>query len=355
MATAEDDRPVSNTEADALFLDLLDAPALVLAVSGGSDSTALLVLAAGWRKRARRGPKLIAVTVDHGLRPESKREANSVKALAKRLDIAHRTIRWRGDKPTTGVQAKARAARYRLLTEAARRAGAGHILTAHTLDDQGETVLIRMARGSGLTGLAAMSRVTPLNGRLLVRPLLAISKARLVATLRSAGIPFVEDPSNADPRFTRARLRTLMPELASEGLGPERLARLARRIRRADAAIEAMVDAAADFSQDPWSGEGPIVINAAAYAALPAEVALRLMGRALALAGDEGPVELGKLEAFMTSLASALANNPPAGRFRRTLAGALVTLAQDRIIVEPAPARRNRPKSSKSGRLPAHN
>jgi tRNA(Ile)-lysidine synthase len=355
VSTAEDCGPVSDTEADALFADLLDAPALVLAVSGGPDSTALLVLAARWRKRARRGPKLTAVTVDHGLRPESRREAILVKALAKRLGVLHRTIPWCGDKPTTGVQAKARAARYHLLTDAARRAGASHVLTAHTLDDQGETVLIRMARGSGLTGLAAMSRVTPLNGRLLVRPLLGLPKARLVATLRSAGIPFVEDPSNIDPRFTRARLRTLMPELASEGLGPERLARLAHRIRRADAAIETMVDAAAGFLQDPWSGKGPIVINAAAYATLPAEVALRLMGRALALAGDEGPVELGKLEAFMASLAAALTNKPPAGRFRRTLAGALVTLAHDRIIVESAPARRNRAKSSKSGRMPAHN
>jgi tRNA(Ile)-lysidine synthase len=353
VSTAEDCCPVSDAEADALFVDLLDAPALVLAVSGGPDSTALLVLAAGWRKRARRGPKLTAVTVDHGLRPESRREAILVKALAKKLGVVHRTIRWRGAKPTTGVQAKARAARYHLLTEAARRAGASHILTAHTLDDQGETVLIRMARGSGLTGLAAMSRVTPLNGRLLVRPLLALPKARLIATLRSAGIPFVEDPSNIDPRFTRARLRTLMPELASEGLGPERLARLAHRIRRADAAIETMVDVAAGFLQ--YSGKGPIVINTAAYTALPAEVALRLMGRALALAGDEGPVELGKLEAFMASLAAALANKPPAGRFRRTLAGALVTLAQDRIIVESAPARRNRAKSTKSGRVPVHN
>jgi tRNA(Ile)-lysidine synthase len=350
VSTAEDVLPVSDAEADALFADLLDSPALVLAVSGGPDSTALLVLAARWRKRARRGPKLTAVTVDHGLRPEARREAALVKTLAKRLGIAHRTIHWSGSKPTTGVQEKARAARYRLLLDAARQSGASHILTAHTLDDQGETVLIRMARGSGLTGLAAMTRVTPLNGHLLLRPFLALPKVRLVATLRAVGIPFIEDPSNIDPRFTRARLRTLMPELANEGLGPERLARLARRIRRADAAIETMVDAAASFTQNPWSGEGPIVIKADAYAALPAEVALRLMGRALALTGDEGPVELGKLEALMAALAAALANKPVSGRFRRTLAGALVTLDKDRIIVEPAPARRNRPKATKTGR-----
>jgi len=139
-----------------------------------------------------------------------------------------------------------------------------------------------------------------------------------------------------------------MSELASEGLGPERLARLARRMRRADAAIEAMVDAAAGFSLQTWSGKGAIVIDSVSFAALPAEVALRLMGRALALTGDEGPAELGKLEAFMGALAAALAGRPPTGRFRRTLAGALVTLAGDHIYVERAPPRRNRGKSRQS-------
>jgi tRNA(Ile)-lysidine synthase len=366
VSTANDTRPVSEAEADALFAGLLDAPALILAVSGGPDSTALLVLAAGWRKRAERGPKLTAVTVDHGLRPEARHEATAVKALAKRFGVTHRTVRWSGGKPSTGLQEKARAARYRLLADVARKSGASHVLTAHTLDDQGETVLFRMARGSGLTGLAAMARVTPLDRHrrehFLVRPFLDLPKARLIATVRAAGLPIVEDPSNMDPRFTRARLRTLMPGLASEGLGPERLARLARRIRRADAAIEAMVDVAARFAQVsssdresssdnlPRSDRDPIIIQTAAFAALPAEVALRLMGRALALAGNEGPVELGKLEAFMAALAATLADGTAAGRFRRTLAGALVTLVGDRIVVETAPPRRIRMKTVKARR-----
>ena len=379
MSAAEDTRPIADAEADALFAGLLGAPALVLAVSGGPDSTALLLLAAGWRKRAKRGPDLTAVTVDHGLRTEAGREAGAVKTLAKRFGIAHRTVRWVGAKPSTGLQAKARAARYRLLGEAARKAGASYVLTAHTLDDQGETVLFRMARGSGLSGLAAMARITRLDsdvmqhfhtkrasakkgrkeqpsgatlhadsaGAVLLRPFLDVPKARLVATVRAAGLSVIEDPSNTDPRFTRSRLRTLMPGLAGEGLGPARLARLAHRIRRADAAIEVMVDAAAVFAQSPWSGRGPIVIQAGAFRTLPAEVALRLMGRALALVGDEGPVELGKLEAFMSGLAEALTAAAPAGRFRRTLAGALVTLAGEQIIVGRAPARRNRTKTIK--------
>jgi tRNA(Ile)-lysidine synthase len=383
VSTAEDTRPVSDREADALFAGFLDAPALILAVSGGPDSTALLLLAADWRKRAKHGPTLTAVTVDHGLRPEAKREASAVKVLAQRLGVPHRTLRWAGPKPVTALQERARAARYRLLAEAARKSGASHVLTAHTLDDQGETVLLRMAHGSGLSGLAAMARVTPLDRRrladdqakrkpagqqtmrhtrengagtdaagseaVLVRPFLALPKSRLIATVCAAGLTVMDDPSNTDPRFARTRLRGLMPGLASEGLGAEQLARLARRIRRADAAIEAMVDAAARFSQESWSGHGPIVIRAAAFAALPAEVALRLLGRALALVGDEGPVELGKLETFMAALTVGLASRAPAGRFRRTLAGALVTLTGEKIVVETAPARRNRTPLVKSG------
>jgi tRNA(Ile)-lysidine synthase len=348
---------VSDAEADALFADLIDQPALVLAVSGGPDSTALMWLAARWRKRQRRGPKLIAVTVDHGLRPEARREAAAVKRLARRLGIAHRTLRWTGAKPKTALQEKARAARYRLIAAAADRARATCVLTAHTIDDQAETILFRMTRGSGLTGLAGMARMRPLvmptqppsNARrgkpepgasvFLVRPLLDLAKARLVATLRAAKIASADDPSNRDPRFTRTRLRALAPALAAEGLDARRFALLGRRVRRAEAAIEfAVAAAAAALSAGAWSEHGPIVLEAEGFAALPAEVALRLLGRAIARVGDEGPVRLGKLE----SLADALAATPASVRFRHTLAGAAVTLGADRITVERAPARRNR-------------
>src|SRR3954468_6794572 len=152
---------ISVSEAAALFADLSDEPALILAISGGPDSTALMWLAARWRARRKRGPKLIAVTIDHGLRPESAREALTVKRLARKLGIAHRTMAWTGTKPATGIQEAARNARYRLLADAARKSGARHILTAHTLDDQAETVLFRLARGSGVSGLKGMTRLRP--------------------------------------------------------------------------------------------------------------------------------------------------------------------------------------------------
>jgi tRNA(Ile)-lysidine synthase len=338
-----DATPVTATEVKSLFSGLARLPVLVLAVSGGPDSTALMVLAARWRQSLKSKPKLIAVTIDHGLRKESKCEATGVARLARKLGIAHRTLRWHGTKPATGLQQAARHARYRLLADAARAAGAAHVLAAHTRDDQAETVLIRMSRGSGLSGLAAMSRfaVLPGGGQIrLVRPLLDIPKARLVATLRAAKIPFAEDLSNRDPRFTRARLRGLMAALAREGLDAGRLALLARRLKRADLAIEAAVDHAEDDLAVRCSGPSARSLDASGYARLPAEIAMRLLGRAVATAGDEGPVELSKLE----SLKKALDDAQKAGnaRFRRSLAGALVTLANGQIFVERAPPRRRR-------------
>ena len=338
MRTA--DEAVSDGEASALFRGLEDLPRLVLAVSGGPDSTALLVLAARWVKRLKRGPKLLAITVNHGLRPEAAREAAAVARLARRLGVSHRTLRWRGRKPRSGLQEAARNARYALLAQAAMREGIAHILTAHTLDDQAETVLFRMARGSGLLGLAGMAPVVPLpaqagQGIFLIRPLLHVPKARLVATLKAAKIGYSEDPTNLDPRFTRPRLRTLMPALAQEGLDARGLARLAMRLRRAESTIAVAVDAArAAVAPPPWRDHEPVVFETSRFAQLPVEVALRLLGEAVTHSGNEGPVELAKLEALYEALRQANS------RLRRTLAGALVTLTSDYLTVERAPARR---------------
>ena len=329
--------PLTAAEANILFSDLADVPGIVLAVSGGPDSTALLLLAARWRARRKHGPGILAVTVDHGLRKEAAAEARDAARLARKLGVRHRTVTWSGAKPAGGLQEKARRARYRLLSEAAVKAGASHILTAHTLDDQAETVLMRLLRGSGPAGLAAMARETRLGDLILTRPLLEIPKARLLATLRKAKVAFAEDPSNRDPRFTRVRMRELMPALAEEGLGAKRLALLARRLRRSEAALEEAVDRAAELARGAWQPGGYIQMDARHFHALPSEVALRILGRAVTIAGNEGPVELAKLEALQASMAR---KNPANARFRRTLAGAMITLDSHGLMVERAPARR---------------
>lgn len=363
---SEDDLPISAIEAERLLAPFADAAALVLAVSGGPDSMALMWLLARWRRSLKRGPKLVAVTVDHGLRAEAAAEARMVKRVARQLELSHRTVRWPGVKPKAGLPAAARAARYQLLAEAARAHGASHVLTAHTRDDQAETLIMRLTRGSGLVGLAGMARVTELAGLSLARPLLEIPKSRLLATLAKAKLAFADDPTNRDPTFTRPRLRGLMPLLAAEGGDARNLARLASRLARANRAVEILVDGAEHYlaltSRIADRGAGQVrAFDASAFAALPEEVRLRLLLRAIERLGHEGPVELGKAEHLLTALDEAL-TNPKAGaatrsvpkrgilkdvpkrslRLRQTLAGALISLSQGELIIEPAPPRRPR-------------
>jgi tRNA(Ile)-lysidine synthase len=340
---ADDDHsPITVSQAKLLFADWKAAPAIVLAVSGGPDSIALMWLAARWRRALTRGPRLIAVTVDHGLRPQAAREAREVKNLAKHLDLPHRTLRWHGAKPKTGMPAAARAARYRLLAQAARASGATHILTAHTRDDQAETLLMRMLRGSGIAGLAAMARQSEREGVWLARPLLDIPKSQLVATLKKANIAFADDPTNRDTNYTRPRLRALMPALAAEGGNAKNLVRLASRLARANAALEVLVDAAERYLVlRDRNDAARFGVDAAAFAGLPEEIRLRLLMRAIDRVGHEGPAELGKVEALLAALDRAVAQDE--GRLKQTLAGAAISLIAGRIHVEPAPPRRRRP------------
>lgn len=178
---------------------------MAVAVSGGGDSMALALLAQQW-VTARHG-RLLALTVDHALRPESAAEAAQVGRWLGARGIAHRSLRWLEAKPATGIQAAAREARYRLLARACREAAILHLLLAHHADDQAETVAMRHARGSGPTGLAAMPAVAEVAGLRLLRPLLGVPKRRLLATLEAVGQPWLEDPSNGDPRFARTALR----------------------------------------------------------------------------------------------------------------------------------------------------
>jgi tRNA(Ile)-lysidine synthase len=197
-------------------------PVLAVAVSGGADSMALVLLAARWA--ARRKGTVLALTVDHGLRPEAADEARQVGRWLKRRRIAHEILAWIGPKPRDGLQAAARAARYALLLDRCRARGILHLLLAHHRDDQAETVLLRLAGGSGPDGLAAMAPVTPADGLRLLRPLLTMPKTRLEATLTAMGQDWIEDPSNRDIAYGRVRLRRLMPALGEAGLTPEALA-----------------------------------------------------------------------------------------------------------------------------------
>ncbi|CAA7625660.1 tRNA lysidine(34) synthetase TilS [Magnetospirillum sp. UT-4] len=301
------------------------APRLGVAVSGGADSMALALLADAWARQ--RGGAVLALTVDHQLRPESTAEAARVGAWMAARGIAHRILPWTGTKPESDLQAAARAARYGLLDEACRQAGILHCLLAHHREDQAETLLLRLARGSGVDGLAAMAPVRAGRHVVWLRPLLSVPRAGLAASLRATGQDWVEDPSNADPAYARVRLRALGPVLAAEGLTPARLAATAGRLARARATLDAAVARAVlDFVAVHPAGYA--VLAAGAFGRLDDEIGLRLLARLLqAMGGDAYAPRLERLEGLHAALKGGLSG-------ARTLGGCrLAPLDGGRVLV----------------------
>jgi len=191
-------------------IDFSGCRSVIAAVSGGGDSLALLFLLKEHFARHAPAVGLVAVTVDHGIRPEAAAEARAVAALCGDIGVAHRTMRWDEAKPATGLQQAARDARYALLAKAAEDAGAGLILTGHTLDDQLETVAMRKRRGDG-RGLAGIAPATLYDGRFwIARPLLDVRREELRRYLRDKGVTWHEDPSNSDPKYERVRVRSAL-------------------------------------------------------------------------------------------------------------------------------------------------
>lgn len=296
------DRPdpalVSRFAAD---LDALVEPGLRVgvAVSGGPDSLALLLLAAAAR------PGLVAAaTVDHRLRAESRAEAEMVAEVCGRLGMQHHILASEAEPATSNLQAWARELRYALLGAWAAERGLAAVATAHHADDQAETLLMRLARGSGVGGLAGVRRSRLLGGKaLLVRPLLDWRRAALKQVVDAAGLKAVDDPSNADERFDRSRARALLN--TTEWLDADRLAAAACHLRDAE---EALDWAAATLFDERSVHEGDALILD--VSGLPRELKRRLLARAIALlTGDAspGPKLMAALEALEEGATTTLA------------------------------------------------
>ena len=260
---------------------------LAVAVSGGADSMALL-----WAV-ARVFPKnnVLALTVDHRLRLQSAGEAAMVAQWCAQQGIDHRTLEWHGEKPASGVQAAARTARYRLLAAACEHDAAPVLLTAHHADDQAETVFARLARGSGVDGLAAMPRERLIAAGAgapvrLVRPLLSWRRNTLRALAEGEGLPVADDPSNDDAAYERVRRRAFLAAAGVQGfLGVDALTRTAAALGEAAALQEAQL-ADAFIAAGGWvSGAGAIVMSRRGLDALSDSLACRVIARAIEAVG----------------------------------------------------------------------
>ena len=315
-AVAEE--PLADAEFDAAMRDLgpfEHHPHLAVAVSGGADSSCLALLARRWA--SDRGGRVLALVVDHGLRPNSASETRSTVERLGSMGIDAEILPWHGAKPESAIQERARAARYALLEEACARHGILHLLLGHHLDDQRETIAMRIERGSGSIGTAGMASVRELRHMRLLRPLLAVPKSRLRARLEAEGHSWIEDPTNADHRFARARLRgTPLASIPIEG-GAKRI--------ELERAIAGWAAKHAEF--DPW---GFIRLDRAALAGIDRELAEGLLASAIrSCSGAEHAPRRASLHRALRRIAD--------GDTRFTLGGTILFARRHELLVVREP------------------
>lgn len=317
-------------DAGAIFAPLMQFSRIGLAVSGGPDSLALLLLAGEYARKHDVYDRFVVYSVDHNLRPEAAAEVAFVLDTATKLGLQARGLRWDGLKPSTGIQQAARRARYALIGRAMAEDGVEIVVTAHHLGDQAETVLMRLAHGSGVEGLRGMDYFSEVNGIAIVRPLLGVDPVALAQVVATAGLAPVGDPSNLDNDFERVRWRHALPQLAALGIDSRRLSRFADRMRDADLAIAAMANTV-EFE----AGIGSRTLGHKILRDLPRAVAVKVMQRLLREVGAGlKPHDLARIEAITDALRGQLALK------RTSLHGCLVSSDGTSITVEREPGRR---------------
>lgn len=294
-------------------------PQLAIAVSGGADSMALALLSHHWARM--RGGRVTALIVDHGLRDASADEARLTTERLSRLGISSVVLPWVGTKPTSGVQAQARTARYGLMNRWCHDNDALHLLVGHHANDQAETFMMRVQHGSGPDGLAAMAAVRMLSACQIIRPLLAFPKERLVATVLDAGVSWIEDPSNIDPKYGRVKVRDELAENSIDVLG---VVRGAERFRRARSALEAQVsDWLARYAD--LRPEGYLRLPMTNTQQANAEVRLRILAKAaMVIGGNAYPSSISSIERLDERISSGKGT---------TLGGARFVLDHECILV----------------------
>ncbi|CAN5420466.1 tRNA lysidine(34) synthetase TilS [soil metagenome] len=327
--------PFTSDDLNEFFSPVRGAGRIALAVSGGSDSTALLMLARAWAAGMPDSPALSVLTVDHGLRPQSAGEAADVARRAKELGVDHAILPWTGQKPRTGLQNAARMARYDLMTGWCRANGVRYLLTGHTIEDQAETIVMRLARGTGIEGLSGMAAPRALNGIMILRPFLSVGRQRLRDHLTALGVGWSDDPSNTNETFERVRVRKEAPAFARAGLTPQALAQTAHRALRVHRALDRAVR---DFLRLHYRHhrEGYCEVEHAAFLDLPEEIRIRVLDVLLETYGPGTRAELAGLERLERWFASDTPSR------RATLGGCQVSLRARHFLVGREPGRIDR-------------
>lgn len=296
------EKPVTDHEFEALMAQVLpSAPkAVAVACSGGPDSMALTFLTQRWS--LKHGVAVTALIVDHGLRENSADEAARVAGWLRERGVSARILTSDRRKPDSNIQMEARSLRYAMISDWCASESVNRVLVAHHQDDQAETFLLRLARGSGVDGLSSMRKVSKRERLILLRPLLEVPKARLTATLEDAAWPSVSDPSNEKTDFARVRMRALLPALAREGLDAARLARTADLL--ADAAV-VLDDAMQALLKDhvSLSDQGFALVDTEALAMARNDTASRLLSQLLSrIGGSQYPPRLDRIQRLLSAL-----------------------------------------------------
>jgi tRNA(Ile)-lysidine synthase len=322
-----------------IFARWTGAAGVLLAVSGGPDSLALLLMATIWSRDS--GTPVFAATVDHGLRPDAAEEAAYVGEVSAALGVPHAVLTWRGPHPKTRIQELAREARYRLLSEHARSVGADVLMTAHHADDQAETILFRLLHGSGVAGLAGIREETQAYGLTLARPLLHLRKAELEQVCNAHSVRFIRDPSNIDPRYARTAMRRLTALLEAEGLGPEQWQRFGRRMAGADEVLQHAVSQCRGQIARETSAE-QVRLDMRMLKGLPVDVLAGVVEAEItALFNESQDIRLERLQRAAQGLGAALVAG---AAWKSTLAGAILKLDSSGwlTIAKEGPRRRGR-------------
>lgn len=296
--------------------ELNSLSAVAIAVSGGRDSMALAHML--WQA----GANLHAITVDHDLRLESANEATQVSQWMQAWDIPHTILKWEGDKPETGLMEAAREARYSLMADFCKKHDIKTLAVGHHGDDQIETFLHRLTKGSGLDGLAVMQPETELFGLTIIRPLLSMTRQQITDYCAQHNIPYIDDPSNEKTNYTRVRFRQFMQ---SEGLDRKDIMRTISRLSRASDALEKHAET--EFTQI-CTATDPLTLNRDTFLDLHDDIKIRVLVKAMqSVTGMFRPVRLSKVEDALTYLHSM--NNQQS----YTIGGCLITRKNNQLTL----------------------